>query len=163
MVDEALTKIPTPKPASRPPKEKPGPLEYMRRWPLQVIVTATLLFLYLPLLTLMAFSFNDSRRNIVWQGFTLDWYAKAFNNASLSEAFFNSLTIAFFCTIFSVILGALAAVMLWQAGNARTRVVSLAPRSPHHTPVGRSQGSPCAALDRAASERVRGKIGRAHV
>lgn len=99
---------------AREAKPKPGPLEYMRRWPLRVIVGATLLFLYLPLLTLMAFSFNDSRRNIVWQGFTLKYYEKAFNNDSLIEAFTNSLTIAFLCTILSVILGALAAVMLWR-------------------------------------------------
>lgn len=95
-------------------KEKPGPLEYMRQWPLRVIVGATLLFLYLPLITLMVFSFNTSRRNIVWEGFTLDWYAKAFSNDSLLQAFINSLTIAFFCTIISVVLGALAAVMLWR-------------------------------------------------
>lgn len=95
-------------------REKPGPLEYLRRWPLQLIVVLTLLFLYLPLITLMVFSFNDSRRNIVWQGFTLDYYEKALTNASLIEAFVNSLTIAFFCTIVSVILGALAAVMLWR-------------------------------------------------
>ncbi len=97
-----------------PRREKPGPLEYMRRWPLRVIVGLTLLFLYLPLITLMVFSFNDSRRNIVWQGFTLKYYEKALNNASLMEAFVNSLPIAFFCTVVSVILGALAAVMLWR-------------------------------------------------
>ncbi|MBN8607732.1 MAG: ABC transporter permease [Caulobacterales bacterium] len=114
MADEALTTIPAPKPAKRAPKEKPGPLEYMRQWPLQAIVAGTLLFLYLPLITLMVFSFNTSRRNIVWQGFTTDWYVKAFNNESLLQAFINSLTIAFFCTIFSVVLGALAAVMLWR-------------------------------------------------
>ena len=95
-------------------KEKPGPLEYMRRWPLQLIVGLTLLFLYLPLITLMVFSFNTSRRNIVWQGFTTDWYVRAFNNESLLQAFINSLTIAFLCTIVSVALGALAAVMLWR-------------------------------------------------
>ena len=99
-------------PAAR--KERPGPLEYLRRWPLQAMVGATLLFLYLPLIILMAFSFNDSRRNVVWQGFTFKYYEKAFNNDSLIEAFTNSLTIAFFCTIFSVVLGALAAVMLWR-------------------------------------------------
>ncbi len=99
---------------AREPKTKPGPLEYMRRWPLRVIVGATLLFLYLPLITLMVFSFNDSRRNIVWQGFTFKYYEKAFNNSSLMEAFSNSLTIAFVCTVLSVILGALAAVMLWR-------------------------------------------------
>ncbi len=100
--------------AARPRRERPGPLEYMRRWPLRVIVGATLLFLYLPLITLMAFSFNDSRRNIVWQGFTLKYYDKALHNESLIQAFSNSMTIAFFCTIFSVIIGALAAVLLWR-------------------------------------------------
>ncbi len=99
---------------ARPSREKPGPLEYMRQWPLRIIVGATLLFLYLPLITLMIFSFNDSRRNIVWQGFTLKYYEKALANDSLIQAFVNSLTIAFFCTIISVILGALAAVMLWR-------------------------------------------------
>ncbi|QGZ96809.1 ABC transporter permease [Terricaulis silvestris] len=114
MADQALTSIPpvgSPKAAA---KEKPGPLEYMRQWPLRVIVGLTLLFLYLPLITLMVFSFNTSRRNIVWQGFTTDWYVKAFNNDSLLQAFINSLMIAFFCTVISVILGALAAVMLWR-------------------------------------------------
>ncbi len=42
-----------------------------------------MIFLYLPLITLMAFSFNDGRRNIVWQGFTLKYYEKALNNDSL--------------------------------------------------------------------------------
>ena len=107
----AVTSGPAP---AREKKEKAGPLEYMRQWPLRVIVGATLVFLYLPLITLMVFSFNTSRRNIVWQGFTTDWYVKAFHNESLAQAFLNSLTIAFFCTIFSVILGALAAVMLWR-------------------------------------------------
>ena len=95
-------------------REKPGPLEYMRRWPLRLIVGVTLVFLYLPLITLMVFSFNDSRRNIVWQGFTLDYYAKAMSNESLIQAFGNSLMIAFLCTVVSVVLGALAAVMLWR-------------------------------------------------
>jgi spermidine/putrescine transport system permease protein len=99
---------------AREAKSKPGPLEYWRQWPLRVIVGGTLLFLYLPLITLMAFSFNDSRRNITWEGFTLKYYEKALNNDSLIQAFVNSLTIALICTILSVILGALAAVLLWR-------------------------------------------------
>jgi spermidine/putrescine transport system permease protein len=114
MADEVLATIPTPRATKREPREKPGPLEYLRRWPLRAIVVLTLVFLYAPLITLMVFSFNTSRRNIVWQGFTTDWYVKAFNNESLLQAFINSLTIAFFCTIISVVLGALAAVMLWR-------------------------------------------------
>lgn len=114
MADQGLTSVPFVGGGKKAPKEKPGPLEYLRQWPLRVIVGATLLFLYLPLITLMVFSFNTSRRNVVWQGFTTDWYVKAFNNDSLLQAFINSLTIAFFCTIISVVLGALAAVMLWR-------------------------------------------------
>ncbi len=114
MADQGLTSVPFLNGGKREPKEKPGPLEYLRRWPLRLIVGATLVFLYLPLITLMIFSFNTSRRNVVWQGFTFDWYEKAFNNESLLQAFVNSLTIAFFCTIISVILGALSAVMLWR-------------------------------------------------
>lgn len=99
---------------AKPKLDKPGPLEYWRQWPLRLIVGGTLAFLYLPLITLMVFSFNDSRRNIVWKGFTLDYYEKALTNVAMMEAFRNSLTIAFFCTVFSVALGALAAVMLWR-------------------------------------------------
>jgi spermidine/putrescine transport system permease protein len=71
-------------------------------------------FLYAPLLTLVAFSFNNSRRNIVWRGFTLDYYAQVFQDADLLTAFGNSLTIAACSTLFSLVLGALAAVVLWR-------------------------------------------------
>lgn len=92
----------------------PGPLEYLRRWPLQLWLAGVGVFLYAPLIALMVFSFNDSRRNIVWQGFTLKYYEKALNNASLIEAFVNSLTIAAVSTFLSLILGAMAALALWR-------------------------------------------------
>jgi spermidine/putrescine transport system permease protein len=95
-------------------REPIAPLEYTRRLWMRVWVGMVLFFLYAPLVTLVAFSFNDSRRNIVWRGFTLDYYDKALNNASLMEALLNSITIAFFATLASVVLGALAAVMLWR-------------------------------------------------
>ena len=91
-----------------------APLEYSRRLSMRVWVGLVLFFLYAPLITLIAFSFNDSRRNIVWRGFTLDYYERALNNASLMEALLNSLTIAALATAISVVLGALAAVMLWR-------------------------------------------------
>ena len=91
-----------------------GPLDYTRRAWLRLALLATFIFLYAPIVTLIAFSFNDSRRNIVWRGFTLEYYEKAWNNDSLFEAFTNSLTIALISTVISVILGALAAIMLWR-------------------------------------------------
>lgn len=97
-------------------REPIGPLEYARRLHLRLLFFVTLVFLYAPIVVLVIFSFNDSRRggNVIWRGFTTDYYVKAFNNDSLMEAFANSLTIAFVCTIVSVILGALTAVMLWR-------------------------------------------------
>jgi spermidine/putrescine transport system permease protein len=92
----------------------PGPLEYLRRWPLRAWLVAVSLYLYAPLLTLMVFSFNNSRRNIVWRGFTLDYYVKVFQDADLITAFGNSLTIAAVSTIVSVALGALTAMLLWR-------------------------------------------------
>ena len=91
-----------------------GPLEYLRRWPLQAWLVMVGIFLYAPLLTLMAFSFNDSKRNIVWKGFTLKYYEKVLQNDSLIAAFGNSLTIAAISTLISVILGAMAALLLWR-------------------------------------------------
>ncbi|BBF80624.1 ABC transporter permease [Asticcacaulis excentricus] len=95
-------------------KERPGPLDYMRRWPIQAWLIAVTIFLYAPLISLMVFSFNDSKRNVVWQGFTLKYYEKALTNASLIEAFSNSLVIALCSTILSVIVGAMAAIALWR-------------------------------------------------
>ncbi len=96
-------------------KRRPlAPLDYTKRVWMRSWVGLTLLFLYMPLLVLIAFSFNDSKRNIVWRGFTFKYYGKVFENDSLVLALGNSITIAFLATIFSVILGALAAVMLWR-------------------------------------------------
>ena len=91
-----------------------GPLDYSRRLWMRASLLATFVFLYAPIVTLIAFSFNDSRRNIVWRGFTMKYYEKAWNNESLLEAFTNSLSIAFFSTIISTVLGTMAAVMLWR-------------------------------------------------
>jgi spermidine/putrescine transport system permease protein len=91
-----------------------GPLDYLRRWPIQAWLGFTLFYLYAPLITLMAFSFNDSKRNIVWRGFTWKWYQITFADADLIAAFGNSLTIAAVSTLVSVILGAMTALLLWR-------------------------------------------------
>ena len=95
-------------------REPIGPLDYSRRLWIRMSLLATFVFLYAPIVTLMAFSFNDSRRNIVWRGFTWKYYERAWNNDSLFAAFTNSLSIAFFSTVISTILGTLVAVMLWR-------------------------------------------------
>lgn len=91
-----------------------APLEYSRhRW-MRLWFGATVLFLYAPLLMLFVYSFNDSKRNIVWRGATTKYYELALANESLMIALGNSLTIAFAATLFSVVLGALGAILLWR-------------------------------------------------
>lgn len=91
-----------------------GPLDYGRRLWLKLLLGATFFFLYAPIAVLIAFSFNDSKRNVVWQGFTLKYYAVAWNNAELFDAMTNSLIIALVATIFSTIIGAMVALQLWR-------------------------------------------------
>ena len=91
-----------------------GPLEYTRRLWLRLWLLAVFVFLYAPIVILVVFSFNDSRRNIVWQGFTTEYYVRAAQNASLIEAFSNSLLIALVSTILSTVIGALLALGLWR-------------------------------------------------
>ncbi len=98
----------------RTKKLPPAPLEYLRRWPIQAWLVAVTLFLYVPLISLMVFSFNDSKSNIAWHGFSFKYYVKAFHDSSLSQAFINSLTIAACSTAISIVLGAMAAIVLWR-------------------------------------------------
>lgn len=99
---------------SRRRREPAAPLEYTRRLWLRLWLALTFLFLYAPIVILVVFSFNDSRRNIVWRGFTTEYYAKALSNDSLREAFINSLIVASVSTVVSTILGALLALALWR-------------------------------------------------
>ncbi len=101
---------------ARARRQKRGPFEYAHKRSMQVVFLLATIFLYAPIIVLIIFSFNNSRRggNVVWRGFTTDYYVKAANNASLMEAFANSLAIAVISTIFAVILGAITAVVLWR-------------------------------------------------
>jgi len=83
------------------------------RW-LSAFAALTYVFLFAPIVILVLFSFNDSRRVFIWQGFTLDYYARAWNNASLIEAFSNSLVIGLISTGLSTAIGALLALALWR-------------------------------------------------
>lgn len=84
-------------------------------------------FLYLPIATLMAYSFNDSKMVTVWGGFTFQWYAELFNDRDIIEAFKLSLQIALISATSAVVLGTLAALTLvrYQAFRGRTLFSSM--------------------------------------
>ncbi|MFT4146173.1 MAG: ABC transporter permease [Mobilitalea sp.] len=65
-------------------------------------------FLYLPIAIVILFSFNTSKRNIVFEGFTFEWYAKLFQNDALLQAYGNTLIVGLSSTIIATIVGTLA-------------------------------------------------------
>ena len=93
-----------------------APAERQRARPGRLaLVTITLLtfaFLYVPIIILVVFSFNDARTGAVWQGFTLDWYARLFRNNRLLDAALRSLIIATVSTAGSVVIGTLTALAM---------------------------------------------------
>jgi len=77
-------------------------------------VTSVYLFLYLPLVILIIYSFNSSKYSTNWKGFTLKWYAKLFDNTMLLDAMGNSLIIAGISATVATCIGTLAAVVFYR-------------------------------------------------
>jgi spermidine/putrescine transport system permease protein len=77
-----------------------------------IYIFLVFLFLYLPIAVLFLYSFNTSRMNIVWQGFTLKWYGSFFKNQPLMTSLYNSLVIAVLTTVISTVVGTIGAVGL---------------------------------------------------
>jgi spermidine/putrescine transport system permease protein len=95
-------------------KDRVNPLDYSRKTWMRLSMGFTFVFLYFPIVSLIAFSFNDSKRNITWQGFTLRYYVKAFENNQLHDAFLNSLIVAGISTTVSTILGGMLGLALYR-------------------------------------------------
>lgn len=72
------------------------------------------LFLYIPIIVLVVFSFNESKLNAVWTGFSLKWYKSLLSNYSILTAVKNSLLVAFVSSIASVIIGTITAVGMYK-------------------------------------------------
>jgi spermidine/putrescine transport system permease protein len=84
-----------------------------------IITVAVLLFFYIPIIILVANSFNASRFGTGWQGFSLIWYARLAHEPEIWHAARNSLVIALSATALSLLLGTLAAVALHRFAKSR--------------------------------------------
>jgi spermidine/putrescine transport system permease protein len=88
-----------------------------------VWTTVVFIFLYLPILVLVAYSFNTSKLNIVWEGFTFRWYADVWDNVRIIRGLKNSLVIAAFTTVASVVIGTGGAWLLHRYRYRFTRTI----------------------------------------
>lgn len=88
-----------------------------------VMLVAGMLFIYLPMLILVIYSFNASRLVTVWGGWSLHWYAGLLDNRQLMSAVGRSLEIACYTAIAATALGTLAAFVLTRIPRFRGRTV----------------------------------------
>lgn len=92
----------------------------LKKHPLLVLaLIAGYVFLYTPIISLVVYSFNDSRLVTVWGGFSTRWYSELMNNEPLLEAAWMSIKIAALNASLAVILGTLAALALVRMRKQR--------------------------------------------
>lgn len=81
---------------------------------LNISATLVYLFLYIPLVVMVVFSFNDSKLNAEWVGFTFKWYEVLFNDNEMLHAALNSLIIATLASGIATVLGTLAGMAIYK-------------------------------------------------
>lgn len=119
-----MAKVAVLAPARRPfLKRYPG--TQIQRWLLGAWTLLVFAFLYIPILLLIIFSFNSSRLNIRWEGFSLKWYAALLENAQLLGAFKNSLIVALATTLLATSLGTIGGWMLYRYRFPFRRTIGL--------------------------------------
>lgn len=80
--------------------------------PAKVFLGVMLTFIYLPIVSLVIFSFNDSKSLNRFTGFSLEWYVKLFESDQIMDAVFTTILVAVISTLVSTILGTLGAIAL---------------------------------------------------
>ncbi len=86
-------------------------------------LTLGFVFLYLPILLLIIFSFNSSKLVTVWGGFSTKWYVSLFQNESFMNAAFVTLKVGLVSATIATVLGTLAALVMTRAGKFRGRTL----------------------------------------
>lgn len=96
--------------------------QLLHRWFGRGWLSMGYLFLYIPIVVLVVFSFNSSRQDMVWTGFSLQWYAALLKDQEIISGLGLSLRIALLTACGSVILGTFAAFVLdrYQRFSGRT-------------------------------------------
>ena len=81
-------------------------------------------FVYAPVVVMVVFSFNNSKTNVSWQGFTLSYYTKLFSDSGLWEVFGTTVMIAVVSTVIAVFVGTTGAVGLRNAKFKGKKLIS---------------------------------------
>lgn len=88
-----------------------------------VMLAIGFLFLYLPMLSLIVYSFNESKLVTVWAGFSTKWYFELFRDQQMIDAAKISLQLAFFTACAAVVLGTMAAMVMTRFRSFRGKTL----------------------------------------
>lgn len=94
-----------------------------RKFPSSLWIVFALAFLYLPLVIMAIFSFNDSKSLSSWSGFSLRWYQELFTNQQMIDAIIVSVSIAILSTVISTVLGTITAIGISKSKPILRKVV----------------------------------------
>ena len=95
----------------------------MRGWFLPLALVLGFAFLYLPILSLVVFSFNDSRLVTVWGGFSTRWYGELLNDRQIMNAAWISLQVGVASATLATVIGTLGAFVLTRFDSFRGRLL----------------------------------------
>ncbi len=96
-----------------------------KKWSLPVFSAAVFIFLYAPILVLVAFSFNAGKSQATWSGFTFHWYSVALHNETILACVKNSFIVGGATTAISTVLGTLAGLALAKKFPGRAASAAL--------------------------------------
>ncbi len=97
----------------------------------KILLGATAVFFYAPIVYIILFSFNASKSLTTFTGFSLQWYEDLFNNDSMMESVFYTIAIAVLATIISTVVGTITAIGLSKS----RRVVKAAVEQVNNLPI----------------------------
>ena len=89
----------------------------------QISLLLGFIFLYLPIIILIIFSFNESKLVTVWGGWSTKWYAELLQNQGIKDAAWVTLKVAFFSATVAALLGTVAGMTLSRFGRFRGRTL----------------------------------------
>ncbi len=76
----------------------------------KIFTALTYVFLYVPIVVLIVFSFNSTKSRTIWSGFTLDWYKQLFNDSLIMSSLQTTLMVSVIASVIAAIIGTFAAI-----------------------------------------------------
>ncbi len=89
----------------------------------KIYIAIILVFLYAPIMVLIALSFNDSRSRVVWSGFTFKWYRTLFDSSAIMNAFGTTLGLAILSAAIATVIGLFAALGIYTMRQRGAKVM----------------------------------------